>query len=159
MVPITALVLLDLRMWVLGVYVLAALTDAFDGMFARHASQVERRPDFDGLADVFFAIVTLLWIQLLFPAFFVEYWFPYLPLLIATQGYLLLVRRLRPEIVLPHFEFGRFAVFLFNTLLPVLLVVGVVEWFVWLVFTVSIAAKLQLIWHVYASGPSRPVAS
>ena len=131
------------------VYIAAALTDAFDGIFARHAGKVRYGPEFDGLADVFFAVMTLVWIAFLLPDFFPQYWFPFLPAFVLTQGYLIIARIRQPELTLPHYEFGRFAVFLFNTLLPALIVVGAVSWFVHLVFAVSIAAKLQLIWYLH----------
>lgn len=39
-VPITILALLGLRWWVVAVYVAAALTDVFDGVYAQRATDV-----------------------------------------------------------------------------------------------------------------------
>jgi phosphatidylglycerophosphate synthase len=144
-VPLTILALNHLVGWFSAVYVVAAFTDAFDGMFARNGTTVRYGGELDGLADVFFAIMTLLWIFLLIPGFYQHYWFPYLPAFAIIQGFLFYARINEPGLTLPHLEFGRFSVFLFNTLLPVLIVAG---GFVYLVFTCSIAAKLQLVRHV-----------
>jgi phosphatidylglycerophosphate synthase len=147
-VPLSILALNDLVGWFCAVYVVAAFTDAFDGMVARSATAAGYGADLDGLADVFFAIMTLIWIFVLIPGFYQEYWFPYIPAFVAVQGFLIHARVNEPGLSLPHLEFGRFAVFLFHTLLPVLIVAGNVPWFVYLVFACSIAAKLQLVRYV-----------
>ncbi len=147
-VPITILALLGLRWWVVAVYVAAALTDVFDGVYAQRATTAGYGADFDGRADVFFAVMTLIWILILIPNFYQVYWFPYLPAFVALQGYLIIARLREPVLVLPHLSFGRFAVGLFSTLLPVLIVFGDVPWFVTLVLLSSIAAKAQLAWYV-----------
>lgn len=147
-IPITVLALLGLRWWVFAVYVAAALTDAFDGVYAQRATTAGYGADFDSRADVFFGVMTLIWILILIPNFYQVYWFPYLPAFVVLQGYLVLVRVREPGLILPHLNFGRFAVGLFHTLLPVLIVVGDVPWFVYLVLVSSIAAKAQLAWYV-----------
>lgn len=147
-VPLTLLAVFDLTWWFFGVYVVAAFTDAFDGMFARNASRARYGAELDGRADVFFAIMTLLWIYMLIPGFYQHYGLPYLPAFVLLQGFLIYARIDEPGLVLPHLEFGRFAVFLFHTLLPVLIVAGDVPWFVYLVLFTSIVAKLQLARYV-----------
>ena len=147
-VPLTLLAAFDLTAWFVGCYVVAAFTDAFDGIFARSATGTESSAELDGRADVLFAFMTLVWIYMLIPGFYQDYGLPYVPLLVLLQGYLIVARFNEPGLILPHLEFGRFAVFLFSTLLPVLIVAGDVPWFVHLAFVTSIAAKLQLVRYV-----------
>jgi len=149
-VPLTVLAYLNLHWWFCMVYVAAAFTDAFDGIFARHATAADYGSELDGRADVFFAVMTLFWVLMIIPGFYEHYWFPYLPAFIVIQGYLIYARIIEPGLTLPHLEFGRFAVFLFHTMLPVLIIAGDVPWFVYLVFVTSIAAKLQLVRYVHA---------
>ncbi|MEJ2258699.1 MAG: CDP-alcohol phosphatidyltransferase family protein [Woeseiaceae bacterium] len=53
-VPITALAWLGLSRWVFWLYIAAALTDLFDGLFARRGSPPAKNIDFDGIADLVF---------------------------------------------------------------------------------------------------------
>ncbi len=149
-VPITFLAWLDLRWWVFGLYIAAALTDLFDGMFARRAAPAVDDTDFDGKADIVFSVMTLVWIWMLVPGFFEAYWFPYLPLLLAIEAYLIRVRVRWPGLRIPHFQFGRIAMALFCFLLPVLLVFGDVAWFVHGVLIIGTLSKLQLAQHIRA---------
>jgi phosphatidylglycerophosphate synthase len=147
-VPITLLAWYELKWWVFALYVAAALTDLLDGMFARRASPPAKDIDFDGLADLLLSVMTLLWLWLLIPGFFPKYWFPYLPVLVVLELYMSLVRIRRPDLAIPHFQFGRFAMALFFILLPVLIVWNDVPWFVHLVFIVGTAGKVQLTWAI-----------
>jgi phosphatidylglycerophosphate synthase len=151
-VPITVLAWFDLRWWVLGVYVLAALTDLLDGLFARRATPPATDIDFDGIADLIFRAMALVWLWLLAPWFFPKYWLPYLPVLVLLELYMLSVRIRNPKMAVPHFEFGRFAMALFFTLLPVLIIWGDVPWFVHLVLVVATMSTLQLTWAIARSG-------
>jgi len=144
--PITVLAWYDLRWWVFGSYIAAALTDLFDGMFARRAGPAATETDLDGLADLLFSAVTLLWLWLLIPNFFQTYWLPYIPVLVLLELYMIPIRIRHNRMQIPHFQFGRFAMALFFFLLPVLLLWGDVSWFVHLVFSVGVLGKLQLAW-------------
>ena len=146
-IPITLVAWLGFKWWVLGLYVVAALTDLFDGWFGRRATPPEKDTDFDGRADLLMSVMTLLWIWLLFPWFFPKYWLPYLPILVAIEIYLLSIRWRFPDLHVPHFEFGRWAMALFFFLLPVLLVFGDQPYFVHFVFIVGTISKMQLAWH------------
>ena len=64
-VPITVLAWYQFRWWVFGLYIAGALTDLLDGWFARRAAAPKSDVDFDGLADIVFRAMTLLWIWLL----------------------------------------------------------------------------------------------
>ena len=143
-VPISLLAWYEFRWWVLGLYIAASLTDLLDGIFARRAAPATTDLDFDGVADLVFSAMTLLWLWLLIPGFFQAYWLPYIPLLVLLELYMSTMRfRFRQRRV-PHLPFGRFAMALFMFLLPVLLIWGDVSWFVHLVFVVGTAGKMQL---------------
>ena len=145
-VPLTVLAWYDLRWWVFGLYIAASLTDLFDGLFARRATPAATDIDLDGIADLLFSIVTLLWLWLLIPNFFQTYWLPYIPLLVALEIYMISLRARFVRRRVPHLQFGRFAMALFMFLLPVLLLWGDISWFVHLVFIVGTAGKMQLAW-------------
>jgi phosphatidylglycerophosphate synthase len=145
-VPITILAWYELKWWVFAMYIAAALTDLFDGMFARRATPPATDTDFDGLADLLLRAMTLLWLWLLVPGFFAKYWLPYIPLLVLLEIYMILVRVRNPQMRVPHFRFGRVAMALFFFLLPVLIAWGDVTWFVHLVLIVGTASNIQLAW-------------
>lgn len=145
-VPITALAWYGLEWWVFGLYIAGALTDYFDGVFARRAAPPKSSVDLDGIADVVFRVMTVLWIWLLVPGFITKYWLPYVPILAALELYMLVERARRPLMPVPHFAFGRFAMALFFFLLPVLIVWGDVTWFVHAVLIIGTLSNAQLAW-------------
>ena len=147
-VPITVLAWFDLRWWFLGIYIAAALTDLLDGLFARRATPPATDIDFDGIADLIFRAMALVWLWLLIPGFFQKYWLPYFPVLVLLELYMLSVRIRNPKMAVPHFEFGRFAMTLFFTLLPVMIIWGDVPWFVHGVLVVATMSTLQLTWAI-----------
>ena len=148
-VPITALAWYGLEWWVFWLYIAGALTDYFDGVFARRAAPARSDFDLDGIADVVFRLMTVLWIWFLVPSFIQKYWLPYVPILAALELYMLVVRAQRPLLPVPHFAFGRFAMALFFFLLPVLIVWGDVTWFVHVVLVVGTLSNAQLAWAIY----------
>lgn len=150
-VPITVLAWYELKWWVLGLYIAGALTDLLDGMFARRAAPPATNIDFDGLADLIFRGMTLLWLWLLAPGFFPKYWLPYLPVLVLLELYMLSIRIRHPQLTVPHFQFGRFAMALFFVLLPVLIIWDDVPWFVHLVLIVATVSTIQLTWAMAKS--------
>lgn len=143
--PITVLAWAQLRWWVLGVYIAAALTDLFDGMLARRGAPPKNDVDLDGIADLVFSFATLLWFWLLVPAFVQKYWLPYVPLFILLEIYLSSIRIRYRRLGVPHLQFGRFAMALFFFLLPVVIIWGDVPWFVHSVLLIGVASKLQLV--------------
>ncbi len=145
-IPITVLALLGLKWWVLAVYVVSALTDLLDGWFARRGAPPKTDADLDGIADLILSFSTLLWLWLLIPGFVSAYWLPYLPVFIALEIYMSVVRVKHKRYSVPHLRFGRFAMALFFTLLPAMIVWGDIPWFVHLVLIVGVASKLQLTW-------------
>lgn len=145
-VPITILAWFDFRWWVFGLYIAGALTDLFDGWFARRAAPAKSDIDFDGIADIVFRVATVLWIWLLVPGFIERYWLPYIPLLVALELYMVVVRARNPDMTVPHFQFGRFAMALFFFLLPVLIVWGDITWFAHAVLIIGTASNAQLAW-------------
>jgi len=154
-VPITILAWYELKWWVLALYIAGALTDLFDGMFARRATPPRTNIDFDGLADLIFRAMTLLWLWLLVPWFFPKYWLPYFPVLVLLELYMISVRIRFPQTTVPHFQFGRFAMALFFVLLPVLIIWDDVTWFVHVVLIVATASTIQLTWAVAGGVKSR----
>jgi phosphatidylglycerophosphate synthase len=155
-VPITVLAWYGLEWWVFGLYIAGALTDYFDGVFARRAAPPKSDIDFDGIADVVFRVMTVLWIWLLVPGFITKYWLPYVPILAALEIYMLVVRAQRPLLPVPHFAFGRFAMALFFFLLPVLIVWGDVTWFVHAVLIVGTLSNTQLAWAIFRLTREQP---
>ena len=155
-IPITLAAWLGLKWWVVGLHAAAALTDLLDGMFARRATPPATNSDFDGKADMLFSAMTLVWLWMLIPGFVAEYWFPYLPVLLLIEVYLIAMRIIHSGIVIPHFEFGRWAMALFCFLLPVLLIFGDVSWFIHAVLIIGTASKLQLAWHLATVAKPEP---
>ena len=144
--PITIFTWYDLKWWVLGLYIAAALTDLLDGIFARRAVPPANDIDLDGVADLILSFATLLWLWLLIPGFVLTYWLPYLPIFVLLEIYMMVVRVRHPQFGVPHLPFGRFAMALFFSLLPVLIIWGDVPWFVHGVLSIGVASKLQLTW-------------
>jgi phosphatidylglycerophosphate synthase len=144
--PITILAWYNLKWWVFGLYVAAALTDLLDGMFARRAAPPESDVDLDGIADLILSFATLLWLWLLIPGFVQKYWLPYLPVFVSLEIYMTVIRVRHTQFAVPHLRFGRYAMALFFALLPVLIIWGDVPWFVHGVLILGIASKLQLTW-------------
>jgi len=142
--PITVLAWYELKWWVLAAYAAASLTDFLDGMFARRATPPKTNIDFDGLADLLLSVMTLLWLWMLIPGFFPKYWLPYIPVLVLLEAYMISVRFRYPQLSIPHFKFGRYAMALFFFLLPVLIIWDDVSWFVHLVLILGTASKMQL---------------
>jgi len=147
-VPITLLAWYELRWWVFGVYIAAALTDLLDGWFARRAAPPATDTDFDGLADLLLSLMTLLWLWMLIPGFFPKYGLLYFPLLVLLEIYIISARIRYPQLVVPHLQVGRVAMALFFALLPVLILWGDVPWFVHGVLIIGTAALIQLVWAV-----------
>jgi phosphatidylglycerophosphate synthase len=144
--PITILAWFDFRWWVFGLYIAGALTDLFDGWFARRAAPAKSDIDFDGIADIVFRVATVLWIWLLVPGFIEKYWLPYIPILVALELYMIVVRARNPDMTVPHFQFGRFSMALFFFLLPVLIAWGDITWFAHAVLIIGAASNAQLAW-------------
>lgn len=145
-VPITVLAWYQLKWWVFGLYIVAAVTDLLDGMFARRAAPPRKDVDFDGIADLVLSFSTLLWFWLLIPGFVSKYWLPYLPILVLLELYMTVIRVRHNRYGVPHLPFGRFAMALFFSLLPVLIIWGDVPWFVHGTLIVGVASKAQLAW-------------
>jgi phosphatidylglycerophosphate synthase len=143
-IPITVLAWYQLKWWVFALYVVAAITDLLDGMFARRAAPPKNDLDLDGLADLLFSVMSMLWLWMLIPGFFPKCWLPYLPLLVVLEIYMISARIRYQHLVVPHLEFGRFAMALFFFLLPVLIIWVDVPWFVHLVFSVGTLGMIQL---------------
>ena len=145
-VPITIFAWYDLRWWVFALYIAAALTDFFDGVFARRGAPPTTAHDLDGIADMIFSFTTLLWFWLLIPGFVTKYWLPYVPILVVLEIYMMNVRVRHQRYGIPHLQFGRFAMALFFFLLPVVILWGDVPWFIHGVLIIAVASKLQLAW-------------
>jgi hypothetical protein len=127
-------------------------------MFARRAAPSKSDVDLDGIADLILSMATLLWLWLLIPGFVQSYWLPYLPIFILLETYMTVVRVRQPQFAVPHLPFGRFAMALFFTLLPVLIIWGDVPWFVHGVLMIGTASKLQLTW-AFRNRPAAKSAS
>ena len=146
--PITILAWYELKWWVFGLYIAAALTDLLDGMFARRAAPPRTDTDLDGNADVVFSIMTLVWLWMLVPGFLEKYWLPYLPILAIIQVYLSTAPLRFPGITVPHFQFGRIMMTAFCFMLPLLLLFGDLPWLVHGIFILGTLSKLQVVHFV-----------
>ncbi len=154
-IPITILAFYDLKWWVFGLYIAAALTDLLDGMFARRGAPPKSDLDLDGVADRILSFATILWFWLLIPGFLQKYWLPYLPVIAALEVYLNIIRIRYQRFDVPHLPFGRFAMASFFTLLPVLIVWGDLPWFVHTVLIIVVASELQLTWAFWKKSTAR----
>ena len=143
-IPISVLAWYELRWWVFALYIAAALTDFFDGYFARRASPPATDIDLDGHADLLLSVMTLLWLWMLIPGFWEKYWLPYMPVLVVLELYIIWARNHYRDLRVPHLPYGRWAMALFFFLLPVLIVWGDVPWFVHLVFIAGTVGKMQV---------------
>lgn len=152
--PITVLAWYQLKWWVFGVYIAAAMTDLLDGWFARRGAPPKNNVDLDGIADLVLSFATLLWFWLLIPGFVSKYWLPYLPILVLLELYMTTIRLRHQRYGVPHLPFGRIAMALFFTLLPVLIIWGDVPWFVHGVLIIGVASKLQLAWAFWKRSAS-----
>ncbi len=152
--PISVAAYAGLKWWVLGLYVAAALTDLLDGWFARRAAPPKNDTDLDGIADLLLSIATLFWLWLLIPGFVTRYWLPYLPIFLVLEAYMSWVRVWHQRYGVPHLQFGRFAMALFFTLLPVLVIWGDQPVFVHAVLLIGVAAKIQLSWAFWNRPPA-----
>jgi phosphatidylglycerophosphate synthase len=144
--PITVLAAYQLKWWVFGIYIAAAFTDLLDGWFARRGAPPKNDVDLDGIADLILSFSTVLWLWLLIPGIVSKYWLPYLPIIVLLESYMSVVRIRHNRYAVPHLPFGRFAMALFFSLLPVLIIWGDVPWFVHSVLIIGVASKLQLAW-------------
>lgn len=158
-IPITLFALADMRWWVFGVYIAASLTDFFDGVFARLARPSHHGGAFDGNADVFFTLMTFVWIAMLFPDFYGRYGLPLVLPLLLLQALLFIVKFRRAQLGVPHLTLGRLSMWMFCSLLPVLFVFGDIQWFVVATLFISIAAKAQLAWHLVGARNRETTAS
>jgi phosphatidylglycerophosphate synthase len=155
-IPITLLAVADLRWWVFGVYIAAALTDLLDGLFARRARPARYGGAFDAYADVFFVMMTVIWLVMLFPGFLQRYGLTLVLPLVITQLALFVLRFVYSGLRVPHLPLGRVAMFIFCSLLPTLVVFGDTPWLVVVAFSIAIIAKLQLAWHVHTRESRAP---
>lgn len=151
-VPITVFAWYDMQWWVFGTYIAASLTDLFDGYFARRGDPPRIKIDIDGRADDLFAVMTLIWIWMLFPEFWLKYWLPWIPVLVTIQIGIWVENIRRPKLVIPHFQFGRAGMLYFCLLFPVLIAFGDFDWYVHSVFLWGTLGKLQLV--RYITGPN-----
>ena len=155
-IPITVFAWYDMTWWVFGTYIAAALTDLFDGYFGRRAAPPDYEVDLDGRADDLFAVMTLVWIWMLFPEFWFKYWLPWIPLLAILQVYIWVVDVRNADLKLPHFQFGRAGMVYFCFLFPILIAFGDYDWYVHSVFLWGTIGKLQLVWYIQRAHKARP---
>ena len=150
-VPISWCAWYGLEWWVFYLYIAAALTDLFDGKLARMGTPAKDDFDLDGIADLIFSFMTLLWFWLLIPEFVHRYWLPYVPVFVAFEIYLTIGRVRHKRHGVPHLQFGRFSMALFCFLLPVIIAFGDQPWFVHTVLIIGVASKVQLAWYFWKS--------
>ena len=94
-VPSTIAAYLQMRGLVLGLFVVAGLTDVLDGPVARRTGVASAHgAALDNRVDVMLGLAVILWLRLLFPAFFAEFW-PWMVCIVClTAGELALTRLL-----------------------------------------------------------------
>lgn len=144
-VPLSVLAFVQATTLFLAVYVVAILTDAFDGTVARLQQTASAHgATFDGVVDLVFAAFGLVWLYALVPGVYIDYW----PHLLAVAGAFALFfsasyARFR-TIVMPHLWLGKLSMLCFALLVPVAVLWSLHDWMVWVVVIVVIASRLEM---------------
>lgn len=123
--PIIALLLANLRTAALAVYVLAALTDAFDGWIARRTGRASRYgAQLDAAVDNIFAIGILAFLMLAWPDMVRRQALAMAVLFGAPLVYLAVSWTMRRRLMMFHFWSAKVGAFLLFCLWPLIAVTG-----------------------------------
>ncbi|MDP1632146.1 MAG: CDP-alcohol phosphatidyltransferase family protein [Caulobacter sp.] len=124
-IPITALLLQGLQTPALGLYVLAALTDAFDGWLARSSGRASRYgAQLDATVDNLFSLAILMFLLLTYPGLAARQGLALAVLFGAPLLYLVVSWALRRRLMMFHFWSAKVGGFLLFCLWPMIAFTG-----------------------------------
>lgn len=152
-IPITVAAWLDARWTVLVLFVIAMLTDFFDGLVARRTGVAsEKGARLDSAVDNAMLPFYFAWLWLLFPQLFIEFW-PGIALLVALIGVQLAVARWKlSKITGLHLWSDKLSAIGGFILLPALIIFGYLPWLVWTVFGISYIASIEGVIYLIKGG-------
>lgn len=120
-VPILMLLLNGLQTPALGLYVLAALTDAVDGWVARATGQASRfGAQLDAAVDNIFSVAILAFLLLAWPGLWERQWFSLIVLFGGPVLYLIVSWLMRRRLMMFHFWSAKLGAFLLFALWPLI---------------------------------------
>ena len=120
-VPILLLLLNGLQTPALGLYVLAALTDAVDGWVARATGQASRfGAQLDAAVDNLFSVAILAFLLLAWPGLWERQWFSLIILFGGPVLYLIISWLMRRRLMMFHFWSAKVGAFLLFALWPLI---------------------------------------
>jgi len=127
--PILALLLAHQTVWALGLYVVAALTDAVDGWLARRAGQASAfGAQLDAVVDNVFSLAILVFLVLAFPGLGDRQALSLIALAVVPPAYLLLSWLMTRRVLMFHFLSAKAGAFLLFVLWPLIAVTGWEGW-------------------------------
>ena len=119
--PILLLLLNGLQTPALGLYVLAALTDAVDGWVARATGQASRfGAQLDAAVDNLFSVAILAFLLLAWPGLWERQWFSLIILFGGPVLYLIISWLMRRRLMMFHFWSAKLGAFLLFALWPLI---------------------------------------
>lgn len=119
--PILLLLLDGKQTPALGLYVLAALTDVFDGWIARNSGQASRfGAQLDAAVDNLFSLAILAFLLLAWPGLWERQWFSLIVLFGAPGVYLVVSWAMRRKLMMFHFWSAKVGAFLLFALWPLI---------------------------------------
>ena len=120
-VPILMLLLDGKQTPALGLYLLAALTDVFDGWIARSTGQASRfGAQLDAAVDNIFSIGILAFLLLAWPGLWERQWFSLIILFGGPAAYLVVSWAMRRRLMMFHFWSAKVGAFLLFALWPLI---------------------------------------
>lgn len=124
-VPILTLLLNGLQTPAFGLYVLAALTDVFDGWIARGTGQASRfGAQLDAAVDNIFSVAILAFLLLAWPGLWERQWFSLSVLFGGPLLYLVVSWLMRRRLMMFHFWSAKVGAFLLFALWPLIVFSG-----------------------------------
>ncbi len=143
-IPITLAALLDARFVVLVLFCLAQLTDFLDGRIARASGTASQEGALlDSRVDTIGFFFYLLWLWILFPFVYQEYWHFAIILFVLTRLALILGYYRFGQITGTHLWSAKIAAFAGALFLPLLIIFGAISWMVIGTAILGIIAMLE----------------
>ncbi|WP_339915429.1 CDP-alcohol phosphatidyltransferase family protein [uncultured Brevundimonas sp.] len=128
-VPILGLLLTGHPVWALGLYVIAALTDAVDGWLARRSGQASTfGAQLDAAVDNVFSLAILVFLMLAFPGLSERQALALIALAVVPPAYLAVSWLLTRRVLMFHFWSAKAGALLLFVLWPVMAITGQEVW-------------------------------
>lgn len=147
--PITVLLMQGFHSWSMAVYILAAVTDFFDGRIARmQGTASEFGARLDAGADVAFSIMIFAWLFLLYPesiAFLLGI-FAFVAIAFAITAAVSFA--IAKRIVSLHLQVGRVGTFLLFAVFPVIVLFGHLVLLISIAAAVVVAGRIETMWEL-----------